>query len=145
YDGRGDGNLRLTKMPAILLEPLFASNPQHAELIRSESGQLRLARILCESIHRFFPGGGLIGFSVGHKYKTSSPADRGAALNGGGTEADYAELVLSKASSLINELAISTDRRVRVIVNDKEVLAQTIDADANVTWDPLRGVLQVTK
>ena len=93
WDGRGDGNLKHTKMPALLLEPLFASNPQQADLIRSEDGQNALARVLVESIHRYFPEGGLIAFSVGHKYKTSNPADRGAPLAGGGNEADYAEKV----------------------------------------------------
>jgi len=72
WNGRGDGNLKHTNMPAILLEPLFASNPQHADIIRSESGQNDLARILAESIQRFFPDGGLIAFSVGHKYKKSN-------------------------------------------------------------------------
>ena len=39
---------------------LFASNPQQAEIIRSDSGQDTLARILAESIRRFFPAGGLV-------------------------------------------------------------------------------------
>src|SRR6185436_9363941 len=34
WNGRGDGNLKHTNMPAVLLEPLFASNPQQAEIIR---------------------------------------------------------------------------------------------------------------
>lgn len=69
FGGRGDANLRYTTMPAVLLEPLFASNPQHAEWIRSDTGQTRLARILCESVQRFFQQGGVIGFSVGHKMR----------------------------------------------------------------------------
>ena len=83
YDGRGDGNLRHTDMPAILLEPLFASNPRHAEMVRSEDGQMPMVRVLVDSIKRFFPDGGLIAFIVGHKDKTSNPNDRGAALVGG--------------------------------------------------------------
>ena len=73
FDGRGDFNLRFTDMPAVLLEPLFVSNPQQAQWVRSDDGQTRLARILADSIRRFFQHGGLIGFSVGHKYKRSSP------------------------------------------------------------------------
>ena len=43
-------------MPAILLEPLFVSNPRHAEIVRSEDGQMRpRARVLVDSIKRFFP------------------------------------------------------------------------------------------
>ncbi len=101
YGGRGNGNIYYTRMPAILLEPLFASNPKHADIIRSEDGQDRLARVLVESIREFFPGGGLVAFSVGHKYKRSRPKDRGAALYGGGTEADYAEIVLLKAKEML--------------------------------------------
>lgn len=44
YNGRGDDNVRYTDMPAVLLEPLFGSNPAHAEWIRSEAEQTRLAR-----------------------------------------------------------------------------------------------------
>jgi len=101
YNGRGNSNLYYTRMPAILVEPLFASNGDHAEIIRSEEGREKLARILVESIREMFPGGGLVGFSVGHKYKRGNPWDRGACLNGGGTEAEYAELVLMKAKEML--------------------------------------------
>ncbi|MBW7956859.1 MAG: N-acetylmuramoyl-L-alanine amidase [Deltaproteobacteria bacterium] len=142
FNGRGDYNLRFTKMPAILLEPLFASNPVHADIIRSDAGQIKLARILAESIRRFFQDGGRIGFSVGHKYKKSSPNDRGADLVGGGTEADYAEMVLHKAKSLLDEIKEpQQERSIRVINGDKVVWAANIDMDAEVRWDPLRGAL----
>ena len=101
-------------MPAILLEPLFASNPQQADIIRNDSGQTRLARVLVESIQRFFPDGGLIAFSVGHKYKTSNPRDLGAALAGGGWEAEFAEKVLVKAKAILEQYlpGISTNPMV---------------------------------
>jgi hypothetical protein len=144
FNGRGDANLRLTDMPAILLEPLFASNPQHAEWIRNQSGQARLARILSESIQRFFPNGGLIGFSVGHKYKTSAPNDRGAAVVGGGSEADFAEQVLEKAQALLEAVGQpQLQRQVRVLQGDQVLWERIIDEDAEVTWDPVRGVLQI--
>lgn len=101
YDGRGNGNVVKTKMPAILLEPLFASNPKHAERMRSKDGQHKLAQALVDSIRKHFPNGGLIAFSVGHKYKVSNPADRGAAVAGGGTEADIAENVLLIAKTML--------------------------------------------
>lgn len=101
YSGRGNANIYYTRMPAILVEPLFASNPDQAELIRSDEGRERLARILVESIREFFPDGGLVAFSIGHKYKKSNPGDRGAKLRGGGTEADYAELVLIRAKEML--------------------------------------------
>ncbi len=101
YNGRGDGNIKHTNMPAVLLEPLFCSNPKQAAHIRSEEGRNALAHILADTIKHFFPDGGLIAFSVGHKYKTSKPNDRGAAVHGGGTEADYAEDVLQRAEVLL--------------------------------------------
>jgi hypothetical protein len=144
FEGRGDGNVKYTKMPAILLEPLFASNPKHAEIIRSESGQQRLAQVLVESIQRFFPEGGLIAFSVGHKYKTSNPNDRGASVTGGGDEADFAELVLQKAESLLTGIvALQTERTIRVMQGDKVISTHIIDDDANVIWDAVRGVLRI--
>jgi hypothetical protein len=102
WDGkRGNGSLVHTRMPALLVEPLFGSNPKHAEWIRSVEGRVRLARVLADSIMRFFPQGGLVAFSIGHKGKTSKPHDRGAAVHGGGMEADYAEMVLLEAKSIL--------------------------------------------
>ncbi len=102
FGGRGNYNLVLTAMPAILIEPLFCSNPEQADIIKSEQGQSKLAMILADSIKRFFPHGN-VGFSVGHKYKTSRPKDRGAKIYGGGFESDFAEVILMRASKLLNE------------------------------------------
>jgi len=142
WDGRGDANVKYTRMPALLLEPLFASNPQQADPIRSESGQAALARILVESIRRFFPEGGLIAFSVGHKYKTSSPKDRGAALAGGGMEADYAEKVLKKAAALLaDEAPAAQGRKLRVMQGEKLLFETAVDEDAVVVWSSERNLL----
>ena len=144
YNGRGDHNLRFTDMPAILLEPLFCSNPQHAEWIRSDAGQGRLAAILCEGIQRFFQKGGLIGFSVGHKYKPAPSKDRGASIHGGGWEADYAEMILNKARGLLEKVTVSQqEREIRVLLGDKILFKQAVDADAEVQWDPARGMLRI--
>lgn len=144
WNGRGDGNLKYTNMPAILLEPLFASNPQHADIIRSERGQTDLARILVESIQRFFPNGGRIAFSVGHKYKESNPNDRGADLAGGGSEADYAEKVLNKAAVMLEALNQTVmARKIRVIHGDNVLFETEVDEDALVVWDAERGLLNI--
>ena len=144
YNGRGDANLRYTAMPALLLEPLFASNPRHAEWIRGAAGQARLAHILCESIQRFFQDGGLIGFSVGHKYKASNPRDRGATVVGGGSEADYAEQVLRRAQALLTGAAAPVvGRTVRVVQGETVLWTGRVDEDADVTWDPVRGLLRI--
>jgi hypothetical protein len=142
WQGRGDGNVKHTKMPAVLLEPLFASNPQQAEIIRSDAGQAVLARILAESIRRFFPDGGLVAFSVGHKYKTGNPADRGAALAGGGNEADHAEKVLEKTAQLLTaEPAAPTPRLLRVMRGDKLLFETPVDEDAVLVWSSDRNLL----
>lgn len=141
FGGRGDGNVKLTKMPAILVEPLFANNPAHADWIRSKAGQERLAHILADSIQRCFPDGGLIGFSVGHKYKTSSPGDRGAAVYGGGTEADCAEAVLMKTATLLQGMPQATARAFAVQIGNREVWRYEADPDAVVRWDETRGIL----
>jgi hypothetical protein len=131
-------------MPAILLEPLFASNPQHADWIRSEAGQMRLAQVLSDSLQRFFQNGGLIGFSVGHKYKDSNPHDRGAPIHGGGLEADYAEKVLEKTKLLLERITEPVEQREILVVQGSQVLWRlAVDADADVVWDPVRGTLRV--
>lgn len=145
YNGRGDYNLRFTNMPAILLEPFFVSNPQTAELIKTDAAQYRLASILTESIQRFLPNGGLVGFSVGHKYKTSSPDDRGAAVFGGGTEADIAEAVLLKAQQQLEAVgAVPQEREIKVMQGNEVLWKGNIDFDADVRWDGQRGVLTVS-
>lgn len=141
FGGRGDGNVKLTRMPAILVEPLFANNPAHADWIRGEAGQERLAHILADSIQRCFPDGGLIGFSVGHKYKISSPNDRGAAVYGGGTEADYAEAVLRMAAEMLQDMPAATARAFAVQIGNREVWRYEADPDAVVRWDETRGIL----
>jgi hypothetical protein len=142
WEGRGDGNVKHTRMPALLLEPLFASHPQQAEAIRSDAGQAVLARILAESIRRFFPDGGLIAFSVGHKYKSSSPHDRGAALAGGGNEADHAEKVLLKAAQLLaEEVAVATPRMLRVMKGEQLLFETAVDEDAVLSWSSDRNLL----
>lgn len=101
YNGRGNGNLSLTAMPAVLLETCYASNPVEAAMIRDDFKQRIMAKALADVIREQFPNGGLIAFSVGHKGKTSHPADRGAPVVGGGMEAEYAETVLNYAANLL--------------------------------------------
>lgn len=145
YNGRGDANLRYTDMPAVLLEPLFCSNQMQAAVIKSSDGQEQLARILCDSIQRFFQKGGLLGFSVGHKYKTNNPNDRGAAIVGGGWEADCAEAVLEKAAAMLSQIEHTSGaaREIRIVEKGTVVATHAIDPDADVVWDSVRGALLV--
>lgn len=146
FNGRGDGNLRHTNMPAILLEPLFVSNPRHADIVRSDDGQMRLARVLVDSIKRFFPDGSLIAFSVGHKYKTSNPNDRGASVVGGGSEAEFAEMVLLKAEAMLHGVTTPEEgRHLRVVKGEETLLDHVVDEDAQLVWDPERCLLRVVE
>ncbi|MCK5720274.1 MAG: N-acetylmuramoyl-L-alanine amidase [Thiomargarita sp.] len=161
YNGRGNGNLKYTRMPAILLEPMFISNPQQAAIVKDVEGQDKLAKVLAESIVSFFPDNSRIGFSIGHKYKTSRPRDRGASVYGGGTEADYAEIVMEKAKYILEnydpakiieepevieeESQLSPDNDIRVIKNGKEIwLHNDIDEDDDVLWDQDNRILYIT-
>lgn len=104
FKGRGDYNLRFTNMPALILEPLFVSDEELAVIAQSDVGQEQLAQILVDTIREHFPAGATIGFSIGHKYKVSSPYDRGAPVagtNGKVGEADLAEPVLRLAAKML--------------------------------------------
>lgn len=103
---RGYGNLRHSKMPAILLEPFFLSNAKGLEW--GKTRQDELAQILVESIYKLFPQGGLVAFSVGHKYKVTSPKDRGAGPFDGIQETDLIEPVMEKAAFILDKNAVSS-------------------------------------
>jgi len=146
YGGRGDSNVKQTNMPSILLEPLFADNPKHAVFIKSENGQNKLATILVDTIKKIFPQGGLVGFSIGHKYKSSKPKDRGASVYGGGTEADYAEIVLNKAKLMLESgsaVVVETapvvvekfDCDIKIVVNDKLAFTKHMSSVERIEWN----------
>ena len=102
--GRGNSQLVHTHMPAILPEPLFASNPAHAKIIRSENGRQMLAQCLAQSIQQHFPFGGLVAFSVGHQGKPAPyHLDRGAVVWGEPPymEAQAVEDILVRAKRLL--------------------------------------------
>lgn len=97
---RGYGNMKYLNIPAILLEPFYISNSLGLEWAETEQG--KLAQIIVESIYKFFPDGGLIAFSVGHKYKTSRPDDCGAMPFEGIKEIDFNEKVMEKAARMLD-------------------------------------------
>lgn len=103
YNGRGEGNVRYTDMPAVLLESLFISNPESVKVL-DNGGIATLAAILSSLIKKHFPNGGLVAFSIGHKGKRINTTDLGAAAAPGGKykwEAEYAEQVLKAAKELL--------------------------------------------
>jgi peptidoglycan hydrolase-like protein with peptidoglycan-binding domain len=92
---RGHVCIGACKMPAVISESLFVSNPTQAGWIKNPENRQRFAEAEAAAIRQFAPGGGLVALSVGHKYKTSSPSDRG------GTEADMAEDIVMRVKVLL--------------------------------------------
>lgn len=77
--GRGNYNIVLTHMPAVLGEPGPISHAAFDDWMDSEANRTLLAMAVAESIMTMFPNGGKVALSVGHLGKTKSPHDQGAA------------------------------------------------------------------
>jgi len=98
---RGWKNIFHTKMPAVLIEPLFITNPKELKLFDEKKDTL--AYIIAGSIKTIFPDGGLIGLSIGHKGKESNPNDKGAKAVDGRWEADLVEKLLLGAKNFFED------------------------------------------
>jgi hypothetical protein len=84
-------------------------------------------------MQRFFQEGGLIGFSVGHKYKISQPDDHRASLYGGGFEADCTEKILEKVQMILEEVVHPPEEReIRVVCGNEVLWRQVVDPEAEV-------------
>lgn len=85
----------------VLLEPLFLSNADQAEWIHDAANLAKLAQAIAAACIKTTATGDLIGLSIGHRFKHSSPHDNGARCEQGDFEADHAQvLALSVASEL---------------------------------------------
>lgn len=81
---------------AYISEPAFVSNPTQAAWLLVPENLRKIAEINVEAIKRHYPDGSTIALSIGHKYKTTAPNDRGAAVYGSNvTEADLNEQVIT--------------------------------------------------
>lgn len=74
--------------PAVLLEPCFLTNPDEAALLHDERVLRHLGETIASTIAPFTRR---FGIDIGHKFKTSSPHDKGARCVLGDYEADHAE------------------------------------------------------
>ena len=90
---------------AVLLEPLFISNPTQAAWIRDPSNLASLGQGIARAIKVNTAAGDKIGLSVGHFGKDSAPDDRGARHAIEGWEAEYAKRL---AETVARHLAIPT-------------------------------------
>jgi len=131
YMGKANDHLRHTGMPALLLEPCFISNTIGAQIALASKDAL--AQILAESIMQFFPQGGLVAFSVGHKF-SPNPNDRGGVTSCGQFEGDLAEQVMLQAKDLLEAAAAGEDE----VATEEPV--QQEEAPQPVVYDPLAGL-----
>lgn len=73
---------------------------------------------------------------------SSRPNDRGAALAGGGTEADHGEKVLEQAAALLTEAQPAPQARTwRVMQGEKLLFEAQVDEHAVVVWSSDRHLL----
>lgn len=107
---RGYWNVYYAKGNSMLLEPFYVSDPEQALLAQSEDAQDKIAGIIADMCRMNYPDGSLLAFDIGHKYKVSSPYDRGAPVVGtkGLGEADLVELYMRKAAVLL-ETPVTTE------------------------------------
>jgi hypothetical protein len=103
---RGFGNVASAGCPHFLAEPGFVSNPEFARVARTGEGIDALARCLVQAIRTHIPGG-LVGLSVGHKYREKP--DPGAPVyvppgeprDGLLWEADLADATITAATEML--------------------------------------------
>lgn len=77
--------------PAVLIEPCFITNPEEANLVHDDSVMRKLGESIANELFRWLPFDAIVGFDIGHKFKTSSISDKGARCFYGDYEADHAE------------------------------------------------------
>ena len=86
---------------AILLEPLFVSNPQQAQWLHAPGNIDKLAVAVADAIRASTQAGDVIGLSIGHLGKDSSPSDRGADCRLHDTEAAHGEAMARAVAKLL--------------------------------------------
>lgn len=87
---------------AYISEPAFGSNPAQARMLADPAVQRAIAQVNVDALRAHYPDGALIALSVGHKYKTSAPNDRGCVIVGTGLmEADVNEAIIGYMAELL--------------------------------------------
>ena len=89
--GSKAGFLRFYHCPAVLLEPCFITNPDEANLVHDVSIVRQLGEAIAMALVKWLPFDAVLGFDIGHKFKTSQTNDKGARCFYGDFEADHAE------------------------------------------------------
>src|SRR5690606_33379400 len=103
---RGHGNVANAGCPHFLAEPGFVSNPEFAGIARTGEGIDAMARCLAAALKLHIPGG-LVGISVGHKYREKPDPGApvyvppGAPRDGYLWEADIADAIVTAATEML--------------------------------------------
>jgi hypothetical protein len=90
--------------PAVLIEPLFVSNPSanQAGWIHDDSNVQALATMIAAALEEATEDEeALVGLSIGHLYKPSSPRDTGVDCVRGDTEAKHAKAVAEAVATIL--------------------------------------------
>ncbi len=87
--------------PAVLLEPLFVSNPEQVAWLHDDANFKKLGEVVATAILASTKDGDTVGLSIGHLGKDSSPKDRGATCRGHDTEAEHGEALAHAVEKLI--------------------------------------------
>lgn len=90
--------------PAVLIEPLFVSNPSdnQAGWIHDPANVEALAAMIAEALEEATDDeNALVGLSIGHLYKTSAPRDTGVDCVRGDTEAQHAKAVAEAVATIL--------------------------------------------
>lgn len=107
---RGHGNVANAGCPHFLAEPGFVSNPEFAGIARTGEGIDAMARCLVAALRLHVPAG-LIGLSVGHKYRERPDPGApvyvppGAPRDGFLWEADIADAIVTAATEMLVAIA----------------------------------------
>jgi hypothetical protein len=113
-------------MPAILVEPLFGSNAEHAAIIMSSEGRHLLAWCLAETVRRSLPEGGKVVLSAGHG---TVPGKNGCAIYGYPQTSEHFEAVaVVRLAREYIEAITDTKMPVRKPVTEP-VMDPTLDED----------------
>ncbi len=159
----GDGNLRHTKMPAVILEPLFVSDLSQAEIASSPEGQRQIAQLAVDLVREHFPDGAKVALSHGHRGQRSKQ-DPGAPAANGRWEGDLAVAVVAEIARLFRELnedpreapthpeaspeRLPTPPRVPVIplvgkADDDEAEAEAEEDDVHIENPDIRALMKL--
>lgn len=103
--GTRAGWLPFYSCSAILLEPLYVSNPDQARWIHQSGNVDLLAGQVTEAIFNNTSDVDVIGLSIGHRFKHSHPNDMGAACALGDNEADHGTALAEAVAAMLTSVA----------------------------------------